>query len=1426
MGDERNDERFWDELAPLVDGDPATVERHADLLADSDAHRDARHEAGRVAEHVADAGADFEVPEGLADRVLARLAERTDAEQAETKETGGQAEEKATADAAADDEAAAKAAKDEPAKPEAPKASPPARKSSGAKVIPLFGLAAAAAVLLGALGVGLWALSSGGEEEPRGPIVTGGGAWSGTLGLVARASNDPVSGISVRAPGQADFVPAGEGMSLVPGSAIRTDERTRARLDLSDGTVLVVNHDTELTLDPQAPRRLSLARGEVVADVAHLEAGPRAELSTPTGRVEVVGTKFVLSATEENAAVRVTRGAVRIHAATGGTMEVKAGQEGLMPKSGQATVSPAMHLASDVAWSELGPVDDAVDEPIPGLGELRARRPGEREDRERPLHLAHHKVTTRIVGNVARTEIEETFRNDSGETLEGIYRFPLPPDARIASLSLEVDGRWEEGAFVDRDRAQRIWRGVIRNATPEQQRVQQEEFIWVPGPWRDPALLEWQRGGRFELRIFPIPARGERRIKLAYTQTIAPHGRDARRYTYPLAHSSDESTRVGRFEVDVRVAGTEPVTAHGYQMSADREDNASRLRYTADNFLPKGDLIVDYRLPGGESELRWWTFQGAATVPPSDNSREGNPDVVRLQREAHEDGRGYVVLALRPELPAWTEGRSRDYVLVVDSSQSMVGERYDRAVSLVSHIVGEMDRRDRFLVMACDATCRRMADAPEAPSSRAASQVTGWLGSIQPAGASHVTLALREAVSALEGKRHPDRDVRVIYVGDGAASVGHRRASSLAAEVQALVDDPQISFTTVGVGGDADTMALEAVARAGGGHYVPYVPGQRTSMAALAVLETTYGVSVTSASLELPEGITDVAPAELPTIRAGEEVLVVGRFDGREVRGEVRLHGKVGGREFTERYPVTLDASTARGNAFVPRLWASETIEKLELEGRGENRDRVVALSKAYGVISPHTSLLVLESEAMFRAFGVDRNQPALQWTGEDDMEVGTSTGLGDVASASGALGLLGQGRGGGGSGLGGGSGFGGLGLDALGGVAGEAGGGSRGRRAERSAGPPPPAASTPAAEPVADAVTARFAEREQRPMEEAEPADDEDRRDNLRRRSSARPTRRPGGGQWMRRVWYREADVVTDGSPRPAWLRDVEQAEAVLRQSPDSRDRHRTLVRALSRAGRLDRAREVAEQWIERDRLDPEALTYLSDVLGRQGKRSEAIRLLSGIVDLQPDNVVLQERLANAFDRAGMPERACAHRVALAEIQSGEAEAVAAAVRCERSLGREDAAGRILTALPEDDAARQRVEQAASAIPRPERIRGDLVLDASWQGGADVDLSLVTPQGTRISWLGGRVNVVGEDGSRIGHETLGLQRTTVGSYVVEVSRAEPGDTTPITGTIAVRVSMNGTLTERRIPFRLEPTQARAEAGRIDVVRRSRMVPM
>src|SRR4029079_12452740 len=119
------------------------------------------------------------------------------------------------------------------------------------------------------------------------------------------------------------------------------------------------------------------------------------------------------------------------------------------------------------------------------------------------------------------------------------------------------------------ERGSKIWKGVIDKAAPKPQ-IATNEMIWVPGKWRDTALLDWKRGGRFDLKIFPIPAKGARTIKIAYTQVVTPRG-PWRQYIYPLPHSADGSTVADQMTVDVEVRGAArgEVRAAGYDLVAD-----------------------------------------------------------------------------------------------------------------------------------------------------------------------------------------------------------------------------------------------------------------------------------------------------------------------------------------------------------------------------------------------------------------------------------------------------------------------------------------------------------------------------------------------------------------------------------------------------------------------------------------------------------------------------------------------------------------------------------------------------------------------------------------------------------------------------------------------------------------------------------------
>lgn len=1366
-----------DDLADLVAGDSATIARHADHLASCDDCRDARHEASLLADQLGAAGADHVTPVDLVERVLAAAGSGPTASSTLPMPAMTPTLAQGSLDLPAPAPAPAPVLAPAPApvlaapapKHDAPipitsaksKAAGSPAKSRGK----LVAIGAIAALAAGGLGIYAATRSSSSDDTVQ-PIASGKlpGGKIATVKTIDRAAKNGGAGLERKAGN--DWRPVRADDTLDAGTELRTDERTRAAIELADGTRFTLDHNTTIAFDASDARKTKLVAGRIVADVIHVDNQP-AVIDTPAGRVDVVGTKFALTATPKLTVVQVVRGEVILTTTSGSKDSVRAGEEGVID-NGALAVNAAPGLAREVEWSELG---EKKKDTLTGsgIGALRAYKPGESRDRDWNLALANHDVKVRIVGPVARTEITETFRNDSDTVLEGVYQFPLPADAQIDGLSLDVKdapGGFEEGAFLDKQRAQKIWNGVIEKATEKKLEIARDEIIWVDGSWRDPALLDWKRGGRFELRIFPIPAKGSRTIKIAYTQVVTPRG-PYRQYVYPLPHSADGSTVADNMAVDVEVRGAAPgqIRAAGYDMNPDpaRADvNALTLKQTG--FVPRGDLVVDYRAADGDAELRAWTFTGGFAVAPNEKLAEKknvgiDPKVIDAQKSIAGDSRPTAVVALRPKLPRWREAKEHDYMIVVDSSQSMVGERYTRATELTQRLVEQMDRRDRFTVMACDSECRELG-ALRTASVANAKEASQWLGQQPAAGASDIVASIRAAAAKLTESQ---RERWVIFVGDGFASTGFRKAGDVEQAIKSSTTG--INVSTVGLGTDADAAVLGAVARGGGGSYVAWAPGQTVKTAAMASLESTFGSTLRNATIELPTGLVDVAPTILPTIRTGEEVLVAARLTG-DVQGDVIIKGTVGNEKFEQRYPLKLAVSAGAGNRFVPRLWASLAIEQLERNGKGEDRARIVALSQGYGVMSKETSLLVLESAAMFEAFGVDRSVPSAKFTGQESLDEVVSTGSLAIAEAQGKA--SGDGRA----------------ADANKDF-------SKKADSERSG----VATKAPMAKPAS-------------PRKPAEPTMGMDDAGGTFAPPATAPRmdrdrRGFGGGRGgmfqMRRSWVRVPSVSAYDNVNPAITKAIGDAERALAKAPDSRERHRALVQALSYAGEIDRAHAVAAKWLDRDRLDPQALGYQADLLGRDGKRDEALRLLAGVIDLDADRVATHERMVTAYEHVGRMSQACSHRIALASILPKDAKAAAATVRCLRTLNRDTDAQIVMKGLA-DDATRTATDKALlDAAPAP-KAGGDLVVDARWDGGgsADLDVSLVTPDGTRVSWMGGRTDVRVADATSTAKEQLTLKSLKRGHYLLEVARGVPS-TNLVRGTLDIVVLGS----KKSIPFEL-----------------------
>jgi len=1324
--------------------------------------------------------------------------------------------------------------------------------SKGAKVIPFFRrpvfVASAALAMAAAAAAGFYM-----KGRSHGPVDTANldEPWSGKVGTISRASADKTGGFEAcDAGGQCAQVT--QDTAIAEGTTLRTDARTRARVSLADGTWVALDRNTELAIASGKDRAAKLTRGSIVADVASLPQAAPAVFDFGTGSAKVIGTKLQITASNGRGSVEVARGTVKVAGSSGKWIDVRAGEEATVTDRSEPLVAASTSLADVMEWSDQS--QEEVDAPVlRGLGELRARKPGDTKEKDRAVRLAKHAVKVRIVDLVARTEVDETFQNDTDEELEGIFRFPLPPGAQIEGLTLDVDGKPVQGAFVDRDKGAAIFRGAIQNAAPKQVKPR-DEIIWVPGPWHDPALLEWQRGGRFELRIFPIPKRSSRRVVLTYTQTVEQSG-GVRRFTYPLAHDTSGTTKIDSFDMDVQLLGNDKemgVTTRGYELaSASGEVAGDRRTFHADGFTPSGDLTVEYGLPDRDKEVTAWayrmdsgSFVTPTTTATTSGTIAGQPPVkaatadekaaIEAARTIANDSSPYVAIAVRPKLPRWQEQKERTHVIVVDTSRSMIGERFARARRLASTIVKEMDRRDSFVLLACDTACRGMdgsiAPRPQAPGASAAADVEKFLDAIEPDGGSDLSAAISAARAA--GGSSREKELRILYLGDGTPTVGPTRAAHLETAVRSAMPPGDGAIVAVALGSDADTTSLQALARGGGGVVVPYVPGQKVSTAALEVLSAAYGVVLRDPEIELPQGLTQVTPSRLDPIRAGGESIIVARMvqDG-EVSGSIKLRGRVSGERFEQTYPVKIVPTTSSGNAFVPRLFAAAKIAELERTGGDLAKPMIVELSKRFAVASQFTSLLVLESQAMFNAFGLDRGSVAPIFTGEvaaqsqsadadgepDPSAPEDESPTGNTAAASEKSKDAKAGRSMDDSDFG-------LGMSGPGVAGGGVAAAPKADMPMASASPAPAATMAPPASKSAPS---------KKPSVACSPGDpfcfDEVNQPQRRPQwNPPPPPRRPLVP--MKRVFERKATFDVTNTVVQDSVTKLAAAETALQSQPDSRDKTAALYALYATMGRLGEAQELTARWSGRDALDPDALMARADLAVRQGDRERAIRILGGLADVRPGDKAVQSRLADLYEAAQNPVRACAHRISLADIATTDAKLVAAAVSCARASGMIDLADALRRDV--DDKTRDALDKLVTsqvAAQPVTTVRGDTQLQADWNGAADLDIALIDSTGKRMSWLGGtnsKVTISALNSTSTRTESLGFLGLGSGSYVIEITRAAGSDPAAfnndvVRGDLTIRMPGGGV---RKVPFTLNG--ARAEVGTVRVFFESKLVPV
>ncbi len=229
----------------------------------------------------------------------------------------------------------------------------------------------------------------------------------------------------------------------------------------------------------------------------------------------------------------------------------------------------------------------------------------------------------------------------------------------------------------------------------------------------------------------------------------------------------------------------------------------------------------------------------------------------------------------------------------------------------------------------------------------------------QAFGASNLASAIAWAESRARARGYK----RVILVGDGVATAGETEAGPLAASTAQRLKAAGVErLDAVVLGGIRDEAALKKLVTAGLARDGVVADGSLDP----AALERKLTLATRSGIPVAIEGARWQWPTVIDGVQAGDEVLVYAEVpQGQPVRVAV------GGAS-----SPALDLLPVE-RPLLERSWARAKIQSL-LDAAGDDPKsdvtrQIIALSTAHRVLSPFTSLLVLETDADFTRFGLDR---------------------------------------------------------------------------------------------------------------------------------------------------------------------------------------------------------------------------------------------------------------------------------------------------------------------------------------------------------------------------------------------------------------------------------------------------------------------
>jgi len=554
------------------------------------------------------------------------------------------------------------------------------------------------------------------------------------------------------------------------------------------------------------------------------------------------------------------------------------------------------------------------------------------EPRLQNIEVRKHNVEVTIQDGIATTVLETVFYNPNPRQLEGTYLFPLPEGASIAQFSMWIDGKEMQAELLDATKARDLYISIVSRMI-------------------DPGLLEFVGRETFKMRIFPIPAMGEKKVKLSYQHQLRTQD-NVMNYVYPLTTvGNGRDDTLGEFTVKVNISSQIPlktIFSPSHAIKVDKGENKATVTFEASRIQPDKDFNLYISRSDEKIDL---------TLIPYHKGGAGN---------------GYFLLMLSPKVAVDPkEEYPKDVVFVFDTSGSMlVKDKIGQAKDALKYCLSALKPGDRFnIVTFATKVTQYNREQTLIPATKENIQeaVAFVEEKVQAGGGTNIDSALTTAIAL--APRESKRPFMIFFLTDGEPTYGVTDPKQILANVQkANVQNLRIFTFGVGTGLNAKLLDQLTEQNRGDREYVDFKENIEVKVSSL--FDKVSSPVLHDIQIEFPKlqtvTLSEIYPKAFPDLFKGAQISVVGRYSGNGDQA-IKITGLVGEQRQEFVYEVNFP-SKMLDNHQIPRLWAVRKVgfllDQIRLEGESAGlKEEVVKLAEEFGIVTPYTSYLVVEDD-------------------------------------------------------------------------------------------------------------------------------------------------------------------------------------------------------------------------------------------------------------------------------------------------------------------------------------------------------------------------------------------------------------------------------------------------------------------------------